>query len=322
MELGERVLDPSLVETALCEYSSSSFQEVILAGKHDNFVGSCLSTPKYFSTGFSSVHGERPTAEYARLRKESLESEFGHALSYKSKSLSSLYRYGPFLALYRASIISFYVLKLTVWRFFVHDIRRRAVKLGQALSTRPDILPKVYCQELAKLQDQIPPFPTQVARRSIESQLGVRISQVFADISKEPIAAASLGQVYKAHLHSGELVAVKVQRPHMSHLLTLDAMLFHMIGGQLKRFAKARKDLLVAVNEMVRFQISILHFCTRKISGSQCISGCDWLYIKTVFISESILLQQQHPNIFPQSGVAGVVVVIECTQPIPLPQMK
>nr|XP_016499695.1 PREDICTED: uncharacterized protein slr1919 isoform X4 [Nicotiana tabacum] len=265
------VLSPTLrfgcsVETALCEYSSSSFPEVILTGKHDNFVGSYLSTPKYFSTGFSSVHGERPTAEYAKLRKESLESEFGHALTYKSKSLSSLYRFGPFLALYRAAIISFYVLKLTIWRLFVHDLRRRAVKfretliclgpfyikLGQALSTRPDILPKVYCQELAKLQDQIPPFPTHVARRSIESQLGVGVSQVFADISKEPIAAASLGQVYKAHLHSGELVAVKVQRPHMSHLLTLDAMLFHMIGGQLKRFAKARKDLLVAVNEMVR----------------------------------------------------------------------
>lgn len=265
------VLSPTVcfgcsVETALCEYSSSSSPEVILAGKHGNFVGSCLSTPKFFSTGFSSVHGERPTAEYARLRKESLESEFGHALTYKSKNLSSFYRFGPFMALYRAAIISFYVLKLTIWRLFVHDLRRRAVKfretlihlgpfyikLGQALSTRADILPKVYCQELAKLQDQIPPFPTHVARRSIESQLGVRISQVFADISKEPIAAASLGQVYKAHLHSGELVAVKVQRPHMSHLLTLDAMLFHMIGGQLKRFAKARKDLLVAVNEMVR----------------------------------------------------------------------
>ncbi|XP_006365069.1 uncharacterized protein slr1919 [Solanum tuberosum] len=261
------VLSPTLrfgcsFETSWCEYSSSSFPEVIPAGNHGNFV----PTPKYFSTGFSSVHGERPTAEYARLRKESLESEFGHALTYKSKSLSSLYRFGPFMALYRAAIISFYVLKLTVWRLFVHDLRRRAVKfretlidlgpfyikLGQALSTRPDILPKVYCQELAKLQDQIPPFPTHLARRSIESQLGVRVSQVFADISKEPIAAASLGQVYKAHLHSGELVAVKVQRPHMSHLLTLDAMLFHMIGGQLKRFAKARKDLLVAVNEMVR----------------------------------------------------------------------
>lgn len=60
-----------------------------------------------------------------------------------------------------------------------------------------------------------------------------------------------------AHLHSGELVAVKVQRPGMSHLLTLDALLFNMIGGQLKRFAKARKDLLVAVNEMVSLLIVI-----------------------------------------------------------------
>jgi aarF domain-containing kinase len=58
---------------------------------------------------------------------------------------------------------------------------------------------------------------------------------------------------HAAHLRSGELVAVKVQRPGMAPLLTLDALLFNMIGGQLKRFAKARKDLLVAVNEIVSF---------------------------------------------------------------------
>lgn len=79
------------------------------------------------------MHGERPTAEYARLRKESLESEFGHALTYKSKNLSSFYRFGPFMALYRAAIISFYVLKLTIWRLFVHDLRRRAVKVYSVL---------------------------------------------------------------------------------------------------------------------------------------------------------------------------------------------
>lgn len=218
------------------------------------------------STGFTSVHGERPSSEYAKLRKESLESEFGQALgTYSSKRVSMIYRFGPFLALYRATIISFHVLKLILWQLFIQDIKKRAVKfretlihlgpfyikLGQALSTRPDILPTIYCQELAKLQDQIPPFPTRVAIKSIESQLGLPISQIFSDISPEPIAAASLGQVYKAHLPSGELVAVKVQRPGMSLMLTLDALLFHMIGGQLKRFAKARKDLLVAVNEMV-----------------------------------------------------------------------
>lgn len=228
-------------------------------------LANCLNL-NFFSTGYSSVHGEKPSAEYAKFRKESLESEFGNVLGTRSKSISYLYDFSPFWALYRASIVSYHVLKLAVWRIFVHDMKKRSimfrntlihlgpfyVKLGQALSTRPDILPTVYCQELAKLQDQIPPFPTHVAMRSIESELGAPVSHFFADISDEPIAAASLGQVYKAHLHSGELVAVKVQRPGMSHRLTLDALLFHMIGGQLKRFAKARKDLLVAVNEMVR----------------------------------------------------------------------
>ncbi|KAG5394395.1 hypothetical protein IGI04_024358 [Brassica rapa subsp. trilocularis] len=220
-----------------------------------------------YSTEFTSVHGGRPTAEYAKLRRESLETEFGQALgAYSSKSFSAVYRFGPFLALYRAAIISFYVVKLTFWQLFVQDMRKRAVKfretlislgpfyikLGQALSTRADILPSIYCQELSKLQDQIPPFPNNVAMRCIEEQLGAPVSKLFADISPKPVAAASLGQVYKAHLHSGQLVAVKVQRPGMSLSLTRDALLFHMIGGQLKRFAKARKDLLVAVNEMVR----------------------------------------------------------------------
>ncbi|XP_048493996.1 uncharacterized protein LOC104905999 isoform X3 [Beta vulgaris subsp. vulgaris] len=233
----------------------------------DHWFLSIMLQKRLLSTSFKSVHGERPTAEYAKQRKESLEEEFGHVLgTYSSRSVSVVYRFGPFLALFRAAVISYHVLKLSLWQLFVDDIHKRAtkfcdtlirlgpfyIKLGQALSTRPDILPTIYCQELSKLQDQIPPFPTSVAMRSIESQLGVPVSELFTDISPEPVAAASLGQVYKAHLHSGELVAVKVQRPGMSLSLTLDALLFHMIGGQLKRFAKARKDLLVAVNEMVR----------------------------------------------------------------------
>lgn len=83
-----------------------------------------------FSTGFTSVHGERPSTEYAKLRKESLESEFGHALgTYSSKNVSMFLRFGPFLAFYRAAIISFHVLKLAVWQFFVHDIKKRSVKV-------------------------------------------------------------------------------------------------------------------------------------------------------------------------------------------------
>ncbi|OMO61522.1 hypothetical protein CCACVL1_23449 [Corchorus capsularis] len=250
----------------ILRHSLASQTETGIARRQDTWHLSNLLQHYRFSTGFVSVHGESPSAEYAKLRKESLETEFGHIVGTHSSKSVSLVRFGPFLAVYRAAIISYHVLKLTVWQFFFRDIKKRAVKfretlirlgpfyikLGQALSTRADILPPVYCQELAKLQDQIPPFSTRVAIKSIETELGIPVSEIFADISPEPIAAASLGQVYKAHLHSGELVAVKVQRPGMSLMLTLDALLFHMIGGQLKRFAKARKDLLVAVNEMVR----------------------------------------------------------------------
>lgn len=180
--------------------------------RRDIYLLTNLFHQNSFSTGYSSVHGERPSAEYAKLRKQLLENEFGHALgTYRSKRLSSVYYFGPFLAVYRAAIISFHVLKLTIWQFFVHNLKKRAIKfretlirlgpfyikLGQALSTRPDILPTVYCQELARLQDKIPPFPTHQAIKSIENQLGRPVSQIFADISPEPIAAASLGQVYK-----------------------------------------------------------------------------------------------------------------------------
>ncbi|KAK4769491.1 hypothetical protein SAY86_027641 [Trapa natans] len=254
--------------------------------------------PRLLSTGYTSIHGGRPSAEYAKLRKESLESEFGHALGNTSKSFSVIYHFGPFLALYRAAIISFYVMKLTIWRLFVQDMKKRAIKfretlihlgpfyikLGQALSTRPDILPTIYCQELSKLQDQIPPFPTPVAIKSIETQLGVPVSKIFADMSPEPIAAASLGQVYKAHLHSGELVAVKVQRPGMPLALTLDAMLFHMMGGQLKRFAKARKDLLVAVNEVVRHMFAEIDYVIEGKNAERFAS----LYSSSSFANQKI----------------------------------
>ena len=83
-----------------------------------------------YSTGFTSVHDERPSAEYAKLRKESLESEFGQALgTYSSKSFSSIYRFGPFLALYRAAIVSYHVVKLTIWQLFIQDIEKRAIKV-------------------------------------------------------------------------------------------------------------------------------------------------------------------------------------------------
>lgn len=77
------------------------------------------------------MHGERPSAEYAQQRKQSLEEEFGHVLgTYSSRSVSVVYRFGPFLALFRAAVISYYVLKLSIWQLFVDDIHKRAMKVS------------------------------------------------------------------------------------------------------------------------------------------------------------------------------------------------
>lgn len=83
-----------------------------------------------YSAGFTSVHGETPSPEYAKMRRESLENKFGLTLgTHSSKSFNAIYRFGPFLALYRAAIISFHVLRLTIWQLFIQDMKKRAIKV-------------------------------------------------------------------------------------------------------------------------------------------------------------------------------------------------
>jgi predicted unusual protein kinase regulating ubiquinone biosynthesis (AarF/ABC1/UbiB family) len=102
------------------------------------------------------------------------------------------------------------------------------IKLGQSASIRTDLLPPAYITGLTALQDQVPPFSSDEARRIIREELGMDASRALADMSAEPIAAASLGQVYKATLPNGTVVAVKVQRPEMERRVALD---MHLLRG-------------------------------------------------------------------------------------------
>jgi len=113
-------------------------------------------------------------------------------------------------------------------RHILTDLGPTFIKVGQALSTRPDLVRKDFLEELVKLQDQLPPFPNDVAFALIESELQRPVTTIFKDITPNPIAAASLGQVYKATLHSGETVAVKVQRPNLIPRITLDLYLIRL----------------------------------------------------------------------------------------------
>src|SRR5207244_8427361 len=110
------------------------------------------------------------------------------------------------------------------------------IKIGQALGTRGDLLPLSYIKELSTLQDQVPAYPTAEAYARIESELGRTLHEAYAEIDAEPIAAASLGQVYRARLHSGEEVAVKVQRRNLAGLISFDIAILHRLLQLLTRF--------------------------------------------------------------------------------------
>jgi len=110
------------------------------------------------------------------------------------------------------------------------------IKIGQALGTRADLLPLSYVKELSMLQDQVPAFSTAEAFARIESELGKPLSECFAEIDNELVASASLGQVYRARLASGEEVAVKVQRPDLEQIISFDVAILYKIVKLVNRF--------------------------------------------------------------------------------------
>lgn len=125
------------------------------------------------------------------------------------------------------------------------------IKIGQALSTRPDLVPPVYLEELTKLQDQLPPFANEIAYQFIEEELGATPENIYAEISIEPIAAASLGQVYKGKLKTGEEVAIKVQRPDLRESITIDLYILRFLAGLVQRKVKrVRSDLVGILDEL------------------------------------------------------------------------
>lgn len=127
------------------------------------------------------------------------------------------------------------------------------VKLAQSLSMRPDLVGEVYANALAELQDNVPPFSNDTALAILEQELGRKIEDVFSFLSPNPVASASLGQVYKGVLRpelGGTTVAVKVQRPGAVESITLDIYLLRTLIGWVQSAAGITRDLRGLADEV------------------------------------------------------------------------
>ena len=191
---------------------------------------------------------------------------------YDARQIARFHRLRPWLGWARATTIiwnfAWFILGLK-WDDFRgvsegHKLRRAVqlrkmlvrlgpafIKVGQALSTRPDLIRKDFLDELIKLQDQLPPFNNALALRQIQSELGHPIKEIFSELSPAPVAAASLGQVYRGRLLTGEEVAVKVQRPNLRPILSLDLYLMRWAAGWLAPWLPLNlgHDLTLIVDE-------------------------------------------------------------------------
>jgi predicted unusual protein kinase regulating ubiquinone biosynthesis (AarF/ABC1/UbiB family) len=200
------------------------------------------------------------------------QSFLAHLRRYDPVAIAKYYRFRPWLVILRAIKIIWYfsgfliglqldrsvgtfesnkIMRANQLRELITALGPTYIKVGQALSTRPDLIRQDFLDELIKLQDQLPPFSSNVAFQIIESQLRKPIEDLYREISPEPIAAASLGQVYKARLFSGEEVAVKVQRPNLLPIITLDLFLMRWVTTWITPFLPLNlgHNLMVVVDE-------------------------------------------------------------------------
>ena len=195
-------------------------------------------------------------------------------LEYDPKKISQIYKGAPLRLIRRLwqtlIPLSLFLLKVAIDKLFgtlksevnaqsrakeftnlLVDLGPAFIKAGQALSTRPDIIPQIVLDELAQLQDQLPGFNTDLAMACIEEDLGQKIEDIFTTLEKEPISAASLGQVHKGILKNGDKVAVKIQRPGLREQITLDLYIVRNLASWMNKNVKLiRSDLVALIDEL------------------------------------------------------------------------
>jgi len=150
------------------------------------------------------------------------------------------------------------------------------VKLGQLLSTRSDLLPEAYIEELTRLQDHVQPLPFDVVRAAVEKELNRKIEEAYSSFNSTPLAAASIGQVHEATLLTGEQVVVKIQRPEIERIIDTDVSLLAFLATLLEKYVPESRVIgpVVIVDEFFRTLSSELDFIIEANNMAKIAENC------------------------------------------------
>ncbi len=183
----------------------------------------------------------------------------------------------------------------------LEDLGPIFIKFGQALSTRPDILPADIALELCKLQDKVPPFSSEEALKEIALAFGVSAHELFAKFNEQPLACASIAQVHEATLITGESVVVKILRPHIEYVIQQDLNILHTLAKLADRYWPESKRL--KPKEIVlEFEHSLLGELDLRLEASNAaklrrnFNHSNLLYVPEIhwdYVRENILVMER-----------------------------
>lgn len=180
---------------------------------------------------------------------------------------------------------------------FLKDLGPIYIKFGQTISTRPDLIGKDIADHLKFLQDKLPPFDTKIVKTKIEEIFGTDLSKIFSEFGDSPIAAASIAQVHKATLTSGEIVAVKILRPNINKQYDNDIIFLEFIVSFITKFIKNSKrlklhEVIKVFRESMNCELNLMMEAAAASRFADNFAGDDNIYVPKVywnFTSEEII---------------------------------